>query len=201
MKIPSDNEMIVGDKILPLEDVQPGFDPDAQYIEPDGFEVLEDKVIKKYKVVEMFEGDTESREDSEKQQAIMAVATIQAKQMVLNEELTGGELSSVKYLFKDYDSNFVKYEEDEILNVDGILFRVVLDHTSQPDWVPSENPTLYWRAFPKGTVGRWIQPAGQVGAYKLGDRVKHNGSTWICTAVDGGGLNIWEPGVYGWELI
>ena len=31
--------------------------------------------------------------------------------------------------------------------------------------------------------------------YKKGDKVTHNGSTWVST-VDN---NVWEPGVYGWE--
>ncbi|WP_270217645.1 carbohydrate-binding protein [Dorea longicatena] len=33
--------------------------------------------------------------------------------------------------------------------------------------------------------------------YAKGDKVTHNGKTWISTA-DG---NVWEPGVYGWEEV
>jgi hypothetical protein len=42
----------------------------------------------------------------------------------------------------------------------------------------------------------WRQPTGAHDAYRIGDRVKHNNQTWV-SIVD---YNIWEPGVYGWEL-
>ena len=35
---------------LPLEDIQPDYDEETQYLIQDGYEILEDKVIKKYKV-------------------------------------------------------------------------------------------------------------------------------------------------------
>lgn len=35
---------------LPLEDIQPGYDAETQYLIHDGYEVLEDKVIVKYRI-------------------------------------------------------------------------------------------------------------------------------------------------------
>ena len=34
-------------------------------------------------------------------------------------------------------------------------------------------------------------------AYNIGDKVTHNGKTWV-SDVDN---NVWEPGVYGWKCI
>ena len=45
------------------------------------------------------------------------------------------------------------------------------------------------------SIAEWIQPNGS-NPYKLGDKVTHNGNTWVST-VD---ANVWEPGVYGWEI-
>lgn len=45
----------------------------------------------------------------------------------------------------------------------------------------------------------WTQPLGATDAYKIGDIVSHNGQLWKCTQGDGAGLNVWEPGVFGWE--
>lgn len=50
-------------------------------------------------------------------------------------------------------------------------------------------------------VEEWRQPTGAHDAYKIGDKVLHNGQTWVCTLGDGAGLNSWEPGVYGWEVV
>ena len=35
---------------LPLEDIKPEYDEETQYLVNDGYEILEDKVVKKYKV-------------------------------------------------------------------------------------------------------------------------------------------------------
>jgi len=46
-------------------------------------------------------------------------------------------------------------------------------------------------------VAEWRQPTGAQDAYHNGDKVTHNGSTWIST-IDN---NVWEPGVYGWNKV
>ena len=43
----------------------------------------------------------------------------------------------------------------------------------------------------------WVQPTGAHDAYNIGDKVTHNGKTWV-SDVDN---NVWEPGVYGWKCI
>ena len=43
----------------------------------------------------------------------------------------------------------------------------------------------------------WVQPTGAHDAYNIGDKVTHNGKTWV-SDVDN---NVWEPGVYGWKGI
>lgn len=35
---------------LPLEDIQPEYDENTQYLTSDGYEILEDKIVKKHKV-------------------------------------------------------------------------------------------------------------------------------------------------------
>lgn len=42
----------------------------------------------------------------------------------------------------------------------------------------------------------WTQPIGGDGRYVQGSIVEHAGQQWISTH---NGLNVWEPGVYGWE--
>ena len=42
----------------------------------------------------------------------------------------------------------------------------------------------------------WKQP-DSTNPYKTGDKVKYDGKTWI-SKIDG---NVWQPGVYGWEVL
>lgn len=45
-----DEEVLLDEGWLPLEDNQPEYDIETQYLVNDGYEILEDKVIKKYRI-------------------------------------------------------------------------------------------------------------------------------------------------------
>ena len=48
-----DIEILKDEGWLPLEDIEPEYDIETQYIVQDGYEILEDKVIKKYRIEEI----------------------------------------------------------------------------------------------------------------------------------------------------
>lgn len=48
-----DEETLREEGWLSLEDIQPEYDVETQYIVNDGYEILEDKVIKKYRIEEI----------------------------------------------------------------------------------------------------------------------------------------------------
>ena len=78
-----------------------------------------------------------------------------------------------------------------------ILYRCIQAHTSQEGWEPVNTPALWTRIGASIDIEEWIQPTGAADAYNAGDKVTHNGSTWI-SDVDN---NVWEPGVYGWSVV
>lgn len=45
-----DEETLREEGWLPLEDIQPEYDNETQYLINDGYEILEDRIVKKYKV-------------------------------------------------------------------------------------------------------------------------------------------------------
>jgi len=45
-----DEEILLNEGWLPLEDIPPEYDEETQYLVNDGYEILEDKIVKKYKV-------------------------------------------------------------------------------------------------------------------------------------------------------
>ncbi len=48
-----DEEILLDEGWLPLEDVEPAYDEETQYLANNGYEILEDKVIKKYSIEEI----------------------------------------------------------------------------------------------------------------------------------------------------
>lgn len=95
------------------------------------------------------------------------------------------------------------YAVDEIVkygvNADGEtqLYKIIQAHTSQEDWKPDITASLYKAiGFTDDGVSIWTQPLGSHDAYAKGDVVSFEDQLWIST-VDG---NVWQPGVYGWEL-
>ena len=50
-----DYETLLDEGWLPLEDIEPEYDIETQYLVQDGYEILEDKVIKKYRIEEISE--------------------------------------------------------------------------------------------------------------------------------------------------
>ena len=77
----------------------------------------------------------------------------------------------------------------------GKLWRCLQAHTSQDGWEPENAPSLWAKVLiPDETViPEWEQP-DSTNPYSAGDKVMHNGKTWV-SDVDN---NVWEPGVYGW---
>lgn len=91
----------------------------------------------------------------------------------------------------------VMYKRGKRVRYNDKLYRCEQDHTSQEGYEPATTPALWTRVAAEGEILDWVQPTGAQDAYNTGDKVKHNGKTWVSTA----DANVWEPGVYGWEEV
>ena len=82
---------------------------------------------------------------------------------------------------------------------DPQLYKVISQHTSQADWLPDANPSLY---EPIGLNSEgypvWSRPSGAHDAYNAGDIVDYNGTLYK-SLIDG---NTYSPDEYpsGWEI-
>ena len=98
-----------------------------------------------------------------------------------------------------------EYKKDDFLifGVNSVgdpqLYKVVQNHTSQADWLPSVTPALY-TAIGLDNEGYpiWSQPTGAHDAYNKGDIVNYNGTLYK-SLIDG---NVYAPDAYpaGWEV-
>ena len=120
------------------------------------------------------------------------------KAMTEAQSLTDAEAITATCLHPKWNGDGVQYTAGQRVQDDGILYTVLQTHTSQPDWKPAAAPSLFAKVLiPDPTViPEWEQPES-TNPYAKGDKVKHNGKTWV-SDIDG---NVWEPGVYGWTEV
>lgn len=86
---------------------------------------------------------------------------------------------------------------DRVLYND-VLYKVITAHTSQETWAPTDAPSLFAKVLipDEDVIPEWEQP-DSTNPYMTGDKVSHNGKTWVSTINN----NVWEPGVYGWDTV
>lgn len=91
----------------------------------------------------------------------------------------------------------IAYKTGKKIQYGGVVWKVLQDHTSQDGWEPGVAPSLFGEILNPDpeVIKEWEQPGGVKLPYMSGDKVTHNGSTWVST-IDN---NVWEPGVYGWD--
>ena len=80
------------------------------------------------------------------------------------------------------------------------LYKCVQAHTSQSAWTPDVTPALWTEVAKPGEIPVWRQPTGAQDAYMKGDLVRYpdaDGDVYISLFDN----NVWEPVVYGWEMI
>lgn len=121
------------------------------------------------------------------------------------QTLADEQAMEVATVFPKYEIGKV-YKDNEMFTYginevgDPQLYRTVKEHTSQEDWIPSEQPSLY---TPIGLNQKgypiWSRPTGSHDAYNIGDIVDYNGKLYK-SLIDG---NTYSPEEYpaGWEVI
>ena len=120
------------------------------------------------------------------------------KAMTDAQSITDAEAITATCLHPKWSGDGVQYTVGQRVQYDGVLYTVLQAHTSQSDWKPAAAPSLFAKVLiPDPTViPEWEQPES-TNPYAKGDKVAHNGKTWV-SDIDG---NVWEPGVYGWTEV
>lgn len=113
--------------------------------------------------------------------------------VALRESATDEQALTVPVLYPTWRAE-IEYITGERVLREGVLYKVLMNHTSQETWTPESSPSLFAKVLIPGGIPAWEQP-GSTNAYMTGDKVTHNGKTWVSN-VDN---NSWEPGVFGWS--
>lgn len=90
------------------------------------------------------------------------------------------------------------YAEGNRVRYNGVLYRCITAHNAQETWNPADAPSLWAKVLIPNpdVISEWEQP-DSTNPYMKGDKVTHNGKTWV-SDIDN---NVWEPGVYGWTAV
>lgn len=114
--------------------------------------------------------------------------------------LDDGVALKIPDVFPTWSGDSKEYKTGERVNYNGVLYKVLQDHTSQSTWTPSDAPSLFAKVLTSATgePQEWQQPDSTNG-YKTGDRVIYNGKIYEST-IDN---NVWSPEAYptGWQEI
>ena len=116
------------------------------------------------------------------------------KAMTETASLTEAEAVAATCLYPKWNGNGIAYAKGQRVQYENTLYTVLQAHTSQAGWKPTVAPSLFAKVLiPDPTVvPEWEQP-DSTNPYMKGDKVKHNGKTWV-SLVDN---NVWEPGAVG----
>ena len=116
------------------------------------------------------------------------------KAMTVTTSLTEEEAIAATCMYPHWSGDSIAYVKGQRVQYDGTLYTVLQAHTSQAGWKPTAAPSLFAKVLipDPSVVPEWEQP-DSTNPYMKGDKVKHNGKTWV-SLVDN---NVWEPGVTG----
>ena len=162
----------------------------------DAEEITSDEYIKLKTAIKTPVWTEEMQEQYERTRPLTAeeVTALLIKQQVNTLEVDDTTALRMVEFYPEWASG-VAYTTGYKVQRSGKLWRCLQDHTSQDGWEPESAPSLWAKVLiPDETVvPEWEQP-GSTNPYSAGDKVLHNGKTWV-SDIDN---NVWEPGVYGW---
>lgn len=113
------------------------------------------------------------------------------------DSLEDEDALKVVELFPKWAEN-TAYAIGDRIRYEGILYKCLIAHTSQSDWIPSDAVSLWTRVLipDPEVIPEWEQPES-TNPYMKGDKVKHLNHIWV-SDIDN---NVWEPSVYGWSEV
>ena len=125
---------------------------------------------------------------------------IRAQLDTVTESMPDGQALQSTALFREWSGEGVKYTAGQRLTYEGILYRVLQNHTSQPDWNPDRAVSLFAKVLipSEDVIPDWQQP-DSTNPYMRGDRVRYNGKIYESLINN----NVWNPSEYpaGWKEI
>lgn len=113
--------------------------------------------------------------------------------------ISDGAALKMPEVFPHWSGNSKEYVKDDKVLYDGVLYKVLQNHTSQEGWTLTSAPSLFAKVLTsEGEILDWEQPSS-TNPYMKGDKVKFNGKIYE-SVIDN---NVWSPEAYpqGWKEV
>lgn len=150
--------------------------------------------------------ETKSKLMEQKDTLLMAMLTgtdtapVVANYAVMLTSVADDVAEKIPEVFPAWDGNGKQYKTGDRVQYNGVLYKVLQDHTSQSTWTPSDAPSLFSKVLTSttGEPQEWQQP-DSTNPYMKGDKVLFNGKVYE-SIIDN---NVWSPTNYpaGWKEI
>lgn len=113
------------------------------------------------------------------------------------QSLSDNEALEIKSVYEQWQTETI-YTVGIKVQYGDKLYKCIQEHMSHEEWNPVAAVSLWAEVLipDPEVIPDWVQP-DSTNPYMAGDKVKHNGKTWV-SDVDN---NVWEPGVYGWSEV
>lgn len=117
--------------------------------------------------------------------------------------MTDEEALNYTELFANWSGDGIAYAVGDRVRYNGVLYKVLQVHTSQPDWTPDTAVSLFAKMLipDPEVVPVWEQP-DSTNPYMTGDRVYYPTAEDLMyeSLIDN---NVWSPDAYpqGWKVV
>lgn len=122
----------------------------------------------------------------------------------VREKQTDEEAEQTPEFYPRWSGDGEQYAVGDRVRYNGVLYKILQAHTSQPDWTPDVAVSLFTRPLyetnengEQEEIPEWEQP-DSTNTYGYGVKVRYNGQIWESTHDH----NSWPPGTPGvWVLV
>lgn len=165
------------------------------------FEWKDKKVTDQEKLIESIQREADELAQVQRK-ALDEFLIQQAEDYILTHDVPEEEKKRWMDMFEPFKVG-ENYPVGKKIRFKGVVYEVIMAHTSQADWTPEHLPALF-KVFLQtetddGTevIPEWVQPLGSYDAYSIGAKVSFHGKIYEST-IDN---NVWSPVDYGWKVI
>lgn len=134
------------------------------------------------------------------EKALKSLRAIMRQAEINSESNTDEQALEVQALYPNWEDleDGTTLKIGQRVNYSDVLFNVIQEHQKQSTWNPIDAPSLFAKVLipDSSVIPEWEQPNSTNG-YMMGDKVTHNGKTYL-SLVDN---NVWEPGAVGSETV
>lgn len=163
----------------PIVDLVPEYNVATEYVVITGYEENEEEIIVVYEVRQI-QKTREQLVQDDRERCLQMFA----------ETLTDEQALQVPLVFNEFEIG-VMYKVGTRILYNDVLYKVLIEHTSQETWTPDVAPSLFAKVLnetPDGSIPEWEQPDSTNG-YMKGDKVMFEGKTYE-SLIDN---NVWSP--------